>query len=185
MKLIFLLLLVIVPFHLCSTAYTVLGEIPKHGSTYFYPSQYDIYNAFYLDVNDILNGYGIFFKVSLSSGIFDSGIMNIKGSYELIPQGQKIDLPTPISYYIYHEKDGKKNCYFVIYKSDSFRYYYVAPPPASGYSIESTITIVNTQGPSYYVLGDIDKFKSNSFTPTDKGVSQLFCIDTNIIISNR
>ena len=180
MKLIFLLLLVIVPFHLCSTLYTVLGEIPRQGSTYFHPYRDGINNAFYLDVSNIPNGYGVFFKVSLSSGNFESKTMYIGGKNEIIPVGQKMDsLPTPISYYIYHEKDGNKNCYFVVYKFDNFRYYYVAPPPASGYNIESKITIVNTQGPSYYVLGDIDKFNSNSFTPSTKGLSQLFCIDTN------
>jgi hypothetical protein len=105
--------------------------------------------------------------------------MYITGSDEKLSKGSSITLNIPISYYSYTTNSGSQNLYFVIYKNYNYRYYYLAPPPAYGYDSQSTITIVNTHGPSYYVLADINKFSSNSFTPTTTGASKLFCIDTN------
>ena len=177
MKLIFLLLLVTVPFYLCSTTYTVLGEIPRQGSNSFYPYRDGVSSAFYLDVSNIQYGYGVFFKISLSSGSFQSGTMYMGGGDNIISRGNSIELKTAVPYYRYALINGSQNYYFFLYKLDNFRYYYVAPPPATGYSSTSKITIVNTQGPSYFVLGDIDKFSLNGFTPAFKGLSQLFCLD--------
>ena len=178
MKLIFLLLLVTVPFHLCSTTYKVLGEIPTHGSASYYPSTAGTYNAFHINVYNYQIGSGVYFKVSLTSGTFENPYMYVGGSNEIIPIGNTISLSTPFPYYYLVENTNSRDYYFVIYKRDSYNYYYIAPPPPINYRSDCKITIINTQGPSYYILGDIKKFGTNVFTPSKNGIFGVYCFDT-------
>ena len=149
-----------------------------HGSTYFYPYTAGTLNAFQINVYNYQIGSGVYFKVSLTSGTFENPYMYVGGSNEIIPIGNTISLSTPFPYYYLVENTNSRDYYFVIYKRDSYNYYYIAPPPPINYRSDCKITIINTQGPSYYILGDIKKFGTNVFTPSKNGIFGVYCFDT-------
>lgn len=174
MKLTILFLLAFTPLLLCSTNYLVLGELPRYSYKSFYPSVSGKHCTYYLSVSDLPHLTGIYFKVTLSSGTFENGPMYMGGSNVIFTEGTEMNLGTPIYSYYY---DSKSNSYyFVIYKVEIFNYYYIAPPPPASYSEKSTITVMNTRGPVYYVLGDISKFSYKTFNPYTKGIYGLYCI---------
>ena len=177
MKLTFLLLLVGAPLLLCSTEYYVLGDLPRFTSADYSPFDYQMPCAFGVYVGDVNVGTGFYFKISIKGDNFAHGIMYVGGSVDRIPDGSRTSLITPISYYFYDS--SSKSYQFYVYKDNVYNYLYIAPPPPTDYKIKSTITVLNTKSAVYYVLGNIYKFSSSTFTPTEKGLFGLLCLDTN------
>ena len=180
MKLTILLFLAIVPLLLCSTSYTVLGVLSPLTTAEFNPAQTGIYSAFYLDVSNFQIGTGFYLKMSIIDGNFEHTTMYVGGSNTIV---SSVSLPTPILSYF---ADGsKKELQFYVYKDNYYNYLYFAPPPpTSSYTAKTLIKITNTIGPVYYLLGDIYRYGSKTYTPTEKGLFGIFCLDT-INFKNR
>ena len=180
MKLTILLFLAIVPLLLCSTSYTVLGVLSPLTTAEFNPAQTGIYSAFYLDVSNFQIGTGFYLKMSIIDGNFEHTTMYVGGSNTI---ERSVSLPTPILSYF---ADGsKKELQFYVYKDNYYNYLYFAPPPpTSSYTAKTLIKITNTIGPVYYLLGDIYRYGSKTYTPTEKGLFGIFCLDT-INFKNR
>ena len=183
MKLTSLLLLVITPLHLCSIKYQLINYLPKYdGSFYFFPdySYYGKYCAFGLDVTNDPIGTPFYIKSGIIDGTFEHGIMYIEKSITSIPVSSKISLSIPISYYFYENISRKsKNYDYVIYKDSNYNYLYFAPPPPNQYDRETGIFAKTFKGPTYPVFGELSKFGSQTFSPSEKGISGIFCFDTN------
>ena len=179
MMLTFLLLLAGAPLLLCSTQYIVLGDLPVQQQTPFSYSPYDYQMPCALGVNveryDV--GTPFFFKISIKDDNFAHGTLYVGSSPVRIAEGQTLSLSTPISHYFYDS--SSKSYQFYVYKDDWYKYLYIAPPPPSNYKIRSKITVLNTNSAVYYVLGNIYKFSSSTYTPTEKGLFGLLCLDTN------
>ena len=178
MKLIFLLLLISIPILLCSTQYTVLGRIGQYTTVSFYPYKEGLHCTYILDVSQAYIGDGFYFKMSITNGEFEHGTMYVGGSIDEKAYKSTVGLSTPILHYFYDKSE--KSYQFYVYKDNAkYNYLYIAPPPPSKYDSTSLIKIVNTEGPIYYVLGSINKFSSSTYTPTEKGLFGLLCLDTS------
>ena len=163
MKLIFLLLLVIAPLHLCSTTYTVLGHLSKYGSQSFYPYSKGEACCYGIKLSDFTKGSGLYFKVTLTGGNFVDGNLHIGGSNVKITAGNTITLSTPIINDYYSR--ARNAYYFYISNPGDFNYLYVASPAFNNYDSNSIITITNRKSQTYFVLGDLSKYNEKYFTP--------------------
>ena len=179
MKLTILLLLISAPFILCSTQYTVLGDIGRYTKVKFKPKAEGNYCAFGFDVRSFQPGTGFYFEMSITNGVFEHGTMNIGSSLYQYTPGTQMSLSTPILNYFIDSKN--KELKFFVYKdSNNYNYLYIAPPPAQSSTLKETteIVVINTEGPIYYLLGDITRYGSYTFTPTEKGLFGLLRLDT-------
>ena len=177
MKLTFLFLLASAPLLLCSTNYYILGVLDRFTSASFSPFDYQMPCALGVYVGDVDIGTGFYFKISITGDNFAHGNMYVGGSVNRLPDKSTVNLETPISHYFYDS--SRKSYQFYVYKDNNYNYLYIAPPPPTNYQIKSTITVLNAKSAIYYVLGDIYKFRSSTFTPTEKGLFGLLCLDTN------
>ena len=174
MKLIFLLLFIIAPLHLCSTNYVVSGELVRSSYVVFYPSTSGQYCSFFVRIDDIPIGSDLYFKISISSGSFENGNMHYAPSLDFYPVGQLINLPNTMSYEYYNS--STKAYYYMIKKHDYFNYFYISSPTPTKYDKNSFVTIVCNFSPIYFFLGDLSKFSYKTFKPSEKGKYGVFCI---------
>ena len=177
MKLIIPLFLVIAPIILCSTTYKVLGDLPKHSTKSFYPFKEGDSCCYCINLSDFPKGSGLYFKVTLTNGQFLEPYMHIGGSNEKISTGNTLTLPTQITVESYSMP--RNALYFYISDPGNFNYLYVAPPAYSNYDSNSQIAITNTIGPTYFVLGDLQKYGRQDFYPSQKGKYVVYCINTD------
>lgn len=173
MKLTILLLLEIAPLLLCSTEYTVLGVLPQYSTVDFFPSNDGIHCAYYIDVRNVQIGTGFYIKMSIINGAFEHGTMYVGSSNQI---NNKVFLSTPILSYFADAQ--KTELQFYVYKDGYYGFLYFAPPPPKSFTINTQIKVTNTYGPVYYLLGDISRYGSKTFTPTEKGLFGIFCLDT-------
>ena len=170
------MLYIIAPLHLCITNYTAIGQLSKYSHSSFKPDAKQKYNCYYIRLDGFPNGSILYFKVTLTYGSFEHGTMYYAPSNQLY--FSKIVLPNYVSYYNSNSKLNINNYYFAIVKPNNYQYLYIAPPPASKFQSQSSITVLNQQGPLYFVFGELSKFSYNYFYPRDKGKYGVYCIST-------
>ena len=178
MKLTILLLLISAPFILCSTQYKVRGLLNQYHRDSFKPFYEGNYCAFGFYVGNVQVGTGFYFEMSITNGVFEHGTMYIGSSPVAYQTGTQVSLSTPILNYFIDSKN--KELKFFVYKDYEYNYLYFAPPPAQSSTLKETteIEVINTRSPIYYLLGDITRYGSYTFTPTEKGLFGIFCLDT-------
>ena len=177
MKLIIPLFLVIAPIILCSTTYKVLGDLPKHSTKSFYPFEEGSNCCYCINLSDFPKGSGLYFKVTLTNFQLSDPNMHIGGYNKKISIGNTLTLPTQITFESYSMQ--RYALYFYISDPGNFNYLYVAPPAYSHFDSNSQIAITNTIGPTYFVLGDLQKYGRQSFYPSEKGKHVVYCINTD------
>ena len=182
MKLIFLLLFVIVPLNLCSTNYKVLGELDKYSNESFYPNISGQYCAYYLRVDDIPDGSSLYFRISLSSGSFENGNMHYIFYNTPLSRDDGISLSNQISQDFY--SNSTKAYYYIIPKLSGYLYLYISPPIPIKYDSKSYVKIINTFGPTYFVLGELSKYDYETFNPTLKGKYGIYRINMDDFSKN-
>ena len=180
MKLIFLSLLIFAQLNLCSTTYKLLGELPFHGTKEFKPTEQGKYCAYYMTTDHYFFGDEIYFKVTLTNGNFENKNMFYGGSNDKYNDGDQIGLPFSAPYYSFNSS----NTYNFIIPKISYKYLYIAPPTPSNYNSQSKITVSNSEGLTYIVLGELSKYSSQSFYPNEKGKYVVYCINTNTFDRN-
>ena len=151
--------------------YKVLGKLSMSGKQTFIPNDVGTDCVYYIKLNDFPNDIkNLQFKVELSSGSFENeymfyGYLNTELNY-----GNTIYLPSNV------KKDSTS--IFTVSKESSYTYLYIAPPPPYDYTTQSQITVSNIFKISVKVIGELSKFSSQTFSPTQKGEYCAYYINT-------
>ena len=151
--------------------YKVLGKLSMSGMQTFIPNDVGTDCVYYIKLNDFPNDIkNLQFKVELSSGSFENeymfyGYLNTELNY-----GNTIYLPSNV------KKDSTS--IFTVSKESSYTYLYIAPPPPYDYTTQSQITVSNIFKISVKVIGELSKFSSQTFSPTQKGEYCAYYINT-------
>lgn len=148
MKLIFLIFLVIAPFHL-SVTYTLLDELPKYSDRSFDPAKRGKYCCYYINTENFSKDTKLYFKAKITYGSFDGGYMHYGGNNERFSLGDELTLPNSVYRDSYSSTSAgglyKDYTYFFIIQKPSQKYLYVAPPPPFNYDrLLSLVTVYST-----------------------------------------